>query len=155
MRVLGHSGEVQAIVEIDVEPGITVTELLVRLGSGGEELLWLEEGEDSLDPTKTLIEVGIVEFAHVHHGRCRMVAVTVRFGGEPKEHEFSPSTTVGRVFEWSVGDKGFDLPAAQRPKHTLGLCGTQEEAERKAHLGSLATDCRVCFDLAPKTRYQG
>jgi hypothetical protein len=156
MKVFVHAG--QGAVEpreADIDHASTAAALLLQVGAEPDALLWIEEAEDPLDPGVTLVEAGVVEFSHLHHGRCRRVAATVRFGGEPKERAFSPSATVQTVFAWAESKEGFDLPAEQRPKHTLGLCGTQTEADRRAHLGSLASDCRVCFDLAPKTRYQG
>jgi hypothetical protein len=141
--------------EHDADAGGTIGTLLVTLGGDTEALLWLEEQNDPLDPSLTLTEAGVVEFAHLHHNVCRDVAVTVRFGGEDKARMFPPSASVQAVFSWAVGKEGFNLPADQRAKHTLGLCGTQTEADRRDHVGTLATECRVCFDLAPKARYQG
>ena len=51
--------------------------------------------------------------------------------------------------------KGFDLPVKERPKHEVGICGTGVIAERNDHIGTLATDCALCLDLAPKDRFQG
>jgi len=156
MKVLIHDPSPEGVVrELIVQESDTVAAVLVQLGAENEAMLWVEETEDPLDPNVTILEAGIVDFTHLHHGRCRKVEVSVRFGGESKSREFSPAATVQRIFEWSVGEHGYDLPRDQRPKHTLGLCGSESEADRRAHVGSLATDCRVCFDLAPKTRYQG
>lgn len=155
MKIFVHPAGSSDVREVEASPDARVAALLVELGGDAEALLWVEEAEDPLDPDTTLVEAGIVEFTHVHHGHCKAIAVAVRFGGETKEHEFSPASTVQRVFSWASGNKGFDLPAEQRAKHTLGLCGTQTEADRRDHVGSLASDCRVCFDLAPKARYQG
>jgi hypothetical protein len=155
MKLFAHGSESEVVSEHDVESGISVAALRDEIGADEAALVWLEEGEEPLNPDHTLAQAGVAEFAHVHHGHNRTVEVTVRFGGESKERHFPPSATVNRAFAWAVGNDGFDLPAAQRSKHTLGLCGSQAEVDRRIHVDSLAAAGRVCFDLAPKVRYQG
>lgn len=155
MKIFVHPQGSAEVREVEAPSNATVGSLLADLAGGDGVQLWLEDGDEALSPDVTLTETGIDEFSHLHHGACKTVAVTVRFGGEAKEHAVPPASTVQALFEWAAGNKGFDLPAEQRAKHTLGLCGTQTEADRRDHVGSLATDCRVCFDLAPKARYQG
>jgi hypothetical protein len=141
----------EAVDIVNVEGGDTVAVLL----SADDELLWLEDTDVPLAAAATFAEVGLVDRAHVHRGRRRRIATTVRFNGQSKEREFPPGTTVERVFRWAVGDHGFDLPHDQRATHTLGVTGTDVEADRDAHVGSLATSGAVSFDLAPKARYAG
>jgi hypothetical protein len=144
-----ENGEAVDIVTVD---GANKVDVLL---AESDELLWLEDTDEPLDPAATLVEVGLVDRAHVHRGRRRRIATTVRFNGAVKEREFPPGTTVERVFRWAVGNNGFDLPHDQRATHTLGVTGTDVEADRDAHVGSLATGGVVSFDLAPKARYAG
>lgn len=157
MKVFVHREEHATVEAVEVESGATVGELLERLGreGGTEESLWLEDGDDPLDRSTTLESAAVSEGTRVHVARRKKVEVSVRFGGDTKTREFQPSALVQRVFQWAVGNSGFDLPSAERAKHTLAVCGADTEADRYTHVGSLAQDGRVCFDLAPKTRYQG
>jgi hypothetical protein len=83
------------------------------------------------------------------------VVVTVRYGGDNTETGFPPAATLQAVFAWVTGPGGFNLPADQRAKHDLGVCGTGVLADRNTHIGSLATECSLCLDLAPRDRFQG
>jgi hypothetical protein len=115
---------------------------------------WLEDVDEPLNLSDTIGKVAC-DNAHLHLGRCRRIEVTVNFAGKSKMHQFAPGTTIGRVRHWAVGDDGFDLPQKERPKHEVGLCGTGVIADRNDHIGTVATDCALCLDLAPKDRFQG
>jgi hypothetical protein len=149
-----HVSAVEDIRRVRVEETLTVGELLAGHAEPGASA-WLEETEEPLDPAGTLAAVGVADRAHIHLSRCRRVQVAVRYGGQTKNRHFPPAATVNAVFAWAVGPQGFKLTDAERAKHTLGVCGGQTEADRDAHVGSLATDCAACFDLAPKVRYAG
>lgn len=151
MDLYVHEQGTEEIRRVSIAPTAPVRELAD--GEGIE--VWSEDTEDPLDRDTTVAEAGLADRAHVHRSRCRRVAVTVRFNGESRDRKFSPAVTVERVFRWAVGPQGFDLPPDQRAKHTLGVTGSGVEADRDAHVGSLATDCAVSFDLAPKARYAG
>lgn len=150
MDLYVHEQGTEALEKVSVEPTATVRELA---GAGFD--VWVEDTDEPMDPAAVIGEVGLVDRAHVHRSRCRRVTGTVRFNGETKEHSFAPGATVNRVFLWAVGQHGYDLPRDQRAKHTLGVTGADTEADRDAHIGSLATNCAVSFDLAPKARYAG
>jgi hypothetical protein len=102
-------------------------------------------------PTETVVEVK----AHIGIHRCRRVLVTVNFLGETKERRFVPTATVDAVRRWAVGIHGFDLPAAERLEHEVGVCGTRVVADRRVRVGALATRCALCLDLDLRDRFQG
>lgn len=139
---------------VAVGDGVTVGGLIAEHAGPGASA-WAEEAEEPLDPGVTLVAAGVGDRAHVHLSRCRRVSVSVRYGGDTKSREFPPGATVNAVFAWAAGPQGFGLTPSERAKHTLGQCGGQTESDRDAHVGSLAADCAVCFDLAPKARYAG
>lgn len=92
---------------------------------------------------------------HIHLNRCRRVEVTVNFAGNERTRWFAPGATIQVVRRWAVGPNGFDLPEKERPKHEVGVCGTGNIAERTDHVGTLAVECSLCLNLAPKDRFQG
>jgi hypothetical protein len=114
---------------------------------------WLEDADDELSLGATVAAVG--DHGHLHLNRCKRIEVTIHFAGRDKAHRFAPSATVGRVRRWAVGEDGFDLPQTQRPKHEIGVCDAGVIADRQDHIGTLADDCKLCLDLAPKDRFQG
>lgn len=154
MELYIHTQGAEDIRRVPVKETTTVGDLLTEHADPNASA-WLEETDTPLDPAATVAAAGITDRAHLHVSRCRRVEVRVRYGGDIKTHEFSPATTVNAVFAWAVGPHGFKLTTVERAKHTLGVCGQQTEADRDAHVGSLASDCEACFDLAPKARYAG
>jgi len=137
---------------VDVGEDITVTEFL-SLHGAPESSAWLEN-DDELIADEKLSSVGVVEHSHIHVGRCREVAVRVRYGGESKEERFRPSATVQRVFDWAAGPTGFNLDPTERAKHALFL--KKVELDPDEHIGVLASDeCELTLDLAPKERHEG
>jgi hypothetical protein len=150
MKLYVHTGGTGMVDVLTVDP-----DSLVKVLLGTAEAVWAEDAEEPLDTAVTIAVAGLQDRGHVHRGRAQRITATVRFNGESKDREFAPSARVERVFKWAVGDTAFDLPRDQRAKHTLFLGGTQVEADRDAHLGSLATDRDVSFELAPKERYAG
>jgi hypothetical protein len=155
MDVYLHSrGDEIAVVAL--ESSWTVEDLLKSRGAPEGTHAWLEDGEDPLEPTATLENLGIEERAHLHISTCRMVAVSVRYGGDTKSRDFPPAATVASVFTWATGPHGFGLTPTERAKHTLAVCEGNAELDRSAHIGSFAgDDCNVCLDLAPKERFEG
>lgn len=115
--------------------------------------VWLEETDEPLGRKITVVEAGIKHRGKVHVSRCRHIEVAVRYNGEDKRRSFRPATPIARVYQWAAGPEGFDLPAAERPKHTL-LIG-EVEPDPGDHVGSFAVDCAVLFSLVPKQRFEG
>jgi hypothetical protein len=148
MNVFLHAPGDLRVVELEGHE--TAADLL----GTGEGELWLENAEEPLARETKLAE--LEPGAHLTRSSCRRAVATVRFNDERKTKKFPPGTTVARVFAWAAGEDGFNLPAGQRPKHTLGLCGTLTQPEKSDHLSELVDDeCAVCFDLAPKERFEG
>ena len=137
-----------------VESATTVREA-VTLANG--ETVWIEDTDVVVDMDRTLKDAGIGDRCHVHVNRCNRVEVDVTFNGAEKDHKFAPATTIGRVFEWATGKQGFNLSKEDRVEHTLQLCRTNIWPRRTEHIGSFVTpdDCKVCFELVPKHRFEG
>jgi hypothetical protein len=155
MEIYIHTREGGGLKLVDVEPSITVGELIVREGDAECEA-WLEDADAPVAATATLSEAGMRHRSHVHIGKCRRVMVKVRYGGDAKERDFAPGATIARVFAWATGPDGFALPDAERPKHTLTVCDTTTEPAPSVHVGSLVrADCALCLDLVPKERFEG
>lgn len=136
-----------------VDETTTIAELADRAGIA-DAAAWLEDADEELGLAE-LASDAVGDKCHVHLNRCRCIEATISFAGKQKTHEFAPGTTIGRVRRWAVGEHGFDLPDKERPKHEVGLCGSGVIADRNDHIGTLATACGLCLDLAPKDRFQG
>ena len=137
-----------------VEEDVRFEEIVVAHGEPGASA-WLEDGDEELDIRLAVRELELVERAHVHVSKCKHIDVSVR-QDTAKEKVFPPSKTIAAVYDWAVGPEGFDLPPAERVKHTFVICGTQTEPDKAAHVGSFANEqCAVCFDLVPKQRHEG
>jgi hypothetical protein len=120
--------------------------------------LWREDEEDPLARSQTLEQTGIGDHQHVHRGRCRRIAVTVRYAGrEPIEKPFGPAKTIKRIFDWATGEHGFPLTPEQRAKHVLALPGADQYLAWTVHIGSIAdpVTCSVTLELYPKERFEG
>jgi hypothetical protein len=154
MEIYIHGKESDEPKIVVVEEETLLEAVVVGHGSPGAGA-WIENGEEELDLSLTVRELGIVERSHIHVNTCKRILVGVRQDTE-KERDFSPSTTVARVYEWASGPEGFDLLPAERVKHTFVICGTTTEPDRAAHIGSYADDqCKVCFNLVPRHRSEG
>ncbi len=134
----------------------TVAALVVVREGDDVEMIWIEDAEEPLELDITLEAAGVGHRHHVHRGRCRRVDVRVRYNGD-RSHDFPPSATVRRVFEWATGPKGFNLTPEEKAKHVLALPGADHALDRSVHIGSLVTrgSCDVVLDLAPKERFEG
>jgi hypothetical protein len=137
---------------IEISETLTVQELIEIHGQDGDSV-WIEDGEEIVSET-VVVEV-VKERGHIHIGRCREIAVVVRYGGDEKPYPFPPGTTIHSVFEWAAGEHGFGLPPAQRPAHGLFVPGSQTPLDSAQHVGALAHECGLILDLAPKHRAQG
>ncbi|RIV80354.1 hypothetical protein [Pelagerythrobacter aerophilus] len=89
---------------------------------------------------------------HVH--RCRKIAVSVTYNGVTKPAEFSPARTVGAV-KTHVATKLFELSKQDAAEHVLQLTGSKDRPDADTHIGSLASDCAIAFDLVPLVRVEG
>lgn len=138
---------------------VTVTETMtvaeaVRLEDG--EFVWVEEADEELQVSVTLVEAGIPHRGHVHVNRCRKIEVTVAYNGTSKEHTFAPAAKVARVRKWALSKQGFDLTPTDAADLVLVFAGTTVKPDLTDHVGSFVSDdCKVAFDLVPKPRTEG
>ena len=89
---------------------------------------------------------------HVH--RCRKIKVAAAFNGKTEEALFSPGRTVGSV-KTHVAVKIFGMDRSDAAEHVLQISGTTERPDADTHVGSLARNCAVTFDLVPLVRVEG
>lgn len=117
----------------------------------------LEDAEEPAKLDDTLAQSGIVHRSRLHIHRCRRVDAKVFFNGRTIERQFPPASTIGKITEWAVGTKGFNLDAADAVEHVLQISGTTQRPDEDEHLGTLvnAPTCAVSFDLVPKQRVEG
>jgi len=127
-----------------------------KLGLGEGALLFLEDADESSDLGVRLRDLPHGKSQKVHVHRCRQIAVSVIFNGKPKEHRFSPATTVARVKRWAT-EKAFEMSPEEAAEHVLQLSGTTERPSPGTHVGTLAKHphCHVSFDLVPNERVNG
>jgi hypothetical protein len=153
MEVFLAHGREQRFVDID--PATMISAFLAANGIDGD--LYAGDAADPLDHSKSLGEQGVKEGARLVVGRCRRIEVSIRFAGQDEKHEsFPPGTAVRAVFAWATGKKGFDLPHVEAAKHTFQVCGGTEQPDLSDHIGAWAgDDCKVCFDLVPKQKFEG
>lgn len=140
---------------ITLDPTNTVADLIKNFGD--EEATILLEGTDKpLDPKATLVEAGVGDRTHIHIASCVTIAVKVRFNGEVNETAAAPSTTARTILAWATGDKGFALPANERPKYILRLIEKKMDLPPDEHIGSVADEtCSLLLDLVPDENFQG
>jgi coproporphyrinogen III oxidase len=155
MEIYVHAaGKEIALTELSED---TTAAALVATQLGGDGHAWLEDAEQPLERDVALKAAGVGNRAHVHVSKCPAVHVTVRYpGADTIEQDFKPNQTIARVFEWATGKSGFNLTPTEKAKHALGICDTTTEADKDEHVGTFAGDeCKACFDLAPKERFEG
>ncbi|WP_434668033.1 hypothetical protein P5W99_36615 [Paraburkholderia sp. A3BS-1L] len=120
-----------------------------------ETLIFVEDGDEPL--TSELLEIVLLEGKHhkLHAHHCRHVEVTVNYDMHTAHHQFSPSTTVGKVLRWAE-DK-FKIAETEKGHLQLQLVGTSDRPVLTTHLGALTHDrnCSVAFDLLASHRIQG
>lgn len=169
-----HSqGQKPRIVSASVEE--TLAALLVRLGiptdQHREVFVFIGEDESALseapdvedgvhkhdpaDVSRTLGQHGVRHHGHLHHNRCRHIAVEINFAGHTKRHKFSPATTIAVVTAWAR--KKFKLDPHVAGEYVLRICGTPKEPRPDEHLGELThgQDCALCFELVREVTPQG
>jgi hypothetical protein len=152
MQIFLHTPAGLALVQ-NLDDTTTIADLIAKAGLT-DATAWIENAEDPLELTNLVARVA-GDRSHIHVNHCRHVDVTVNYGGKQKIRGFAPGATIQAVRQWAVGRDGFELPVKERPKHEVGVCGTGVIADRNDHVGTVASDCALCLDLAPKDRFQG
>jgi len=142
---------------IEIEVTALVKELLVVHDGEDGNQIWIEEQDEAIELTITLEAAGIRHRHHVHHGRCRVVAVQVRFNNERHTREFRQLSTIKQVFDWATGPDAFRLSPEQKAKHVLALPNADHFLDWNVRVGSIVTagTCDVIVDLLPKERFEG
>ncbi len=154
MEIFLHQ-RVTATEFVEVDPEMKVVDFAKEcLGEGA--LVWIEDGQEPLDPNKMLNDAGVVERCHLHVSRCMEILVKVRFGGDSIERSFPPPTSADFILKWAVNPKNFKLTDSEAAKHLFAICGTDTELDPADHIGRYADDdCAVCLDLVPRERFEG
>jgi hypothetical protein len=152
LEVFIHSQE-RDLEVVEVGPDSTIREIMEERSVVEEIQVWLEDQDEPIDIELTIEQLKIESGAHLHHSRCKEVAVEVVFNGQDNHRAFAPSTRVEKVFKWA--SDAFKIPQDQRANHMLRVAGTNEEPNPDAHIGELAHDCSINFILAPRHRHQG
>lgn len=124
---------------------------------GGEQdcLIFLEDGDEAIDPGTSLENAGVHNRTHVHIHRQNQISVTVNFNARHDVRDFPPSTTVGHVKKWAT--KVFEMSEIDATEHVLQVTGSTVRPDEMTHIGALVTcpDNKVSFDLVPKVRVEG
>lgn len=156
MRTLLHTSDpANPLVDLGV------LDAAARLGDvvpAADELLFLEDNPDPLDPTcsiRELVAVEQVEVLHLHRSRHRRVEVDVRYDGRRVEDRYAPSATLRRVERRAVRELGIaDADAADL---VLRRRGSEADLDPEDHVGTLAGPHGhpVALDLVPAHRFAG
>ena len=154
MRIYIHdevAKELRVKELVEHEP---LAQLVERIGRG-DACVWAEGAEEHLANELSALEAGLSTGDHVFIGKSTRVKVTVDYNGEIKLGELPPARTVRAVFELVTGPKHLNLSPAERATLELAVCGTEEAADEQEHIGVLATEGELCFDLRPKHIFEG
>jgi hypothetical protein len=156
MHIFIHGGKDVPLRRVEVSSDTRVSEI-IETHAPAAAALWPENAEKPAPHDTTLEGAGVSEGDRVYAGKCKSVVVTVEYADQPaKTHQMPPAATIAALLAWAVGPNGFNLPQAERAKHTLADCGTEEQADRTQHVGEYANDdCEACFDLVPKEKFEG
>lgn len=123
---------------IEVIPqGLRSTELVVvdEIDLSGEE-----------GPGEEIVLIQTERARRFHVGRCRHIAVKVRYAGRTLERKFSTAATIERIKKWSV--RHFHIAPSEATELVLQLAGSDVRPSGDKHVGCFAGDsCGVVFDL--------
>ncbi len=144
MDIVVHT-EGQTEAEIITVEDTAIIGTLVAEGSGLR--IWITRaGRGGPTQTVTFAEVGIKPHHHIHRGQSPHAShADVRYETGHKQHDVRPSATIGEVHEWAVGDRGFNLPADQRPKYDWHCPGRRNTCSSDVHVITLVGDKSPCI----------
>jgi hypothetical protein len=133
------------------------------VADGHAYLVSLEEADELLTPGVMPTTAGTGHRSRVHLPRCRKIQVTVSFNGQEKSRAFSPAATIGRVTQWAVGKRSFDLDDIDAAEHVcrslvfwramLTAITSRSITSESAPLTARRFEGRVCHGLAPRVVY--
>jgi hypothetical protein len=154
------------IAVLEAKPHDTLAMIVSRIDLPGAKegrLLFLEDIDGAIDADAVIeellplpIEDDAIGPLRIHVSHCRHVEVSVRFNGETKKRNFSPSATIERVRRWAAR-RAFQLSPRDAAEHVLQLQSTTTRPDRDVHVGTLTQghSCTVAFDLVPCQRVEG
>ncbi|ANK95502.1 MULTISPECIES: hypothetical protein [Rhizobium] len=153
----GHERKVRVELEFETSPNIETLKIdkddldavlkVARGVAGFERAHVFERDSDEL-----LTGIGDRRAITLLVHRCRHIAVTIRYGGETHEREFSPAATVLRILHWAVGKHGFNLDDNAAAKANLIVQGSDQPLPKDVMIGRFAAHpgCGVALDLTLK-----
>ena len=120
-------------------PALELVRLVAARGGFAveEALLFVEGADEPVELVGLLIDEHFQSRAH-HVHRVRRLNVEVSYQDEPKDHPFSPASTIQRVLDWAMGPQGFKIDPSIAPEMELALDGSEKPLPRHAHLGRFA-----------------
>lgn len=156
MRTLLHTSDpATPLLDLgDLDPAARLVDVVaVR-----DELLFLEDAPDPLDPHRTIAELVVVEqveILHLHRHRRHRVEVDVRYHGRRVQDRYAPSATLRRVERHAVRELG--IAGADAADLVLRLRGSDADLDPEDHVGTLAgpEGHAVALDLVPAHRFAG
>lgn len=155
MRIYIHDQAARELRVGELDDQEVLAQLVERIGSHDGARVWAEGAEEPLAKELSALEAGLSGGDHVFIGKSTRINVTVDYNGEINLGELPPALTVRAVFELVTGPKHLNLSAAERATLELAVCGSEEAADEQEHIGVIATDDELCFDLRPKHVFEG
>lgn len=153
-------GEVQVFVYregsrdpevVDIPTSALPSQISEALHDGSGKHLWREGGDTPLRGDLPAI-FGPGEVLHV--SPCDRITTVVNYLRLSKTGDFPPSVPLRHILEWA--ENTFQVESAERPNLRLAVCGQPNDfPSLRTHLGSIAVDCRACFDLVPIRKTEG
>jgi hypothetical protein len=155
MRIYVHDENSKELRVDEVSEDEQLTVLIERISPADGARVWPEGAVEPLATELSAIEAGLSAGDHVFIGKPTKITVTVDYNGEIELGELPPGLTVRAVFELVTGPQHLGLSPAERSTLELAVCGDEEAADEREHIGVLATEGKVCFDLRPKHIFEG
>lgn len=156
MRILLHTPDTTAsLLDLGDIDSATRLDTVVSLT---DELLFVEDQPDPLDPSITVedvVTVHQVEILHLHRNRHPRIPVEVRYHAQRLSEQFAPSATLGRIEKRAV--RAFGISTADATDLVLRLRGAESDLDPEDHIGTLAGPHghAVELDLVPAHRFAG
>jgi hypothetical protein len=138
--------------------GIEVVKLAKEAGiidTTEEEFeVFLEEKDEPLDKTRSLLLLEIKERAHFTFHHCKKIEVIVSYNGTDKADYFSPPTKIEKILKWAL--KVFEICGADATNKVLRTENGKELANN-IRLGSLVNrpHCYIKLFLTAKVLVEG
>jgi hypothetical protein len=155
MRIYIHDEAAKELRVDELGEDEQLAQLVERIGPPEGARVWTQGAEEPLGNDLSALEAGLSAGDHVFVGKPTKVNVTVDYNGEIKLGQLPPALTVRAVFELVTGPKHLSLSPAERATLELAVCDTEDAADEQEHIGVLATESELCFDLRSKHIFEG